>query len=97
MDKAKRRVVCAAIRHAPSGLIVAGARHFDSIMRAQLKACGLIGQNHADLEQGFIDQWGTFMTRRAAFAVARRAGQEINAERNGGFHARKELCSEGLY
>ena len=62
----KRLVVCAAIKLA-SGLIVAGARHHDKIMNAQIKAAG---ETHIGETQGFIDQFGVFLTRYEAWGIA---------------------------
>lgn len=81
-----RRVVCAAIRK--DRLIIAGARHYDSVMRAAIKS-----MNRPDLfkaEQGFIDQWGVFLSREEALSIARNAGQ-IEAD------SAKMLFSEDLY
>jgi len=90
----QRRVVCAANRH--MGSIVTGARHFDPIMREQIDARVHGGDDPAwwrGSEQGFIDQWGTFMTREEALAVALAAGQRIY--RCGGDETK--LFSENLY
>ncbi len=65
-----RIVVCAAVRKGK--IILAGARHFDDVMRTQLKA---IPEKLTDGEQGFIDQKGVFMDRKVAWRVARKAGQ----------------------
>lgn len=90
----QRRVVCAACRQ--GDLILAGARHFDTVMRAQLEAitgdCKLAGP----WEQGFIDQWGVFMDRKEAMRVAMAAGQPVDIERGCGGDS-GTLYSEGLY
>lgn len=97
-----RVVVCAANRYGE--LIVLGARHFDSVMHAQLKAIGITGRQpwndeienrYGIAEQGFIDQWGVFMNRSEALIVATEAGQ-INVRRPKGFPLDK-LFSEDLY
>lgn len=82
-----RRVVCAALRN-QDGMIVCGARHNDAVMRAQM---GSADWRKAD--QGFIDQYGVFMTREEAHKVAIEAGQIIR--RCGGDE--KRLFSENLY
>jgi len=86
-----RRVVCAALRRT-DGLRVCGARHFDDVMRDQVKLNGgtvdWIGAT-----QGFIDQRGVFMTREEALEVAKAAGQI--RRRCGGDE--KRLYSENLY
>lgn len=85
-----RVVVCAANNY--EGLIICGARHYDAIMVQQIKAFN----NGFDFEpeQGFIDQFGVFMSRQEALQVATDAGQ-INRWRpkNPG----DWLCSEDLY
>ena len=71
-----RRVVCAANRIRLSGDIVLGVRHFDRHMCSHLDrivrfACG------DPVEQGFVDQFGVFMTREEAWEVATAANQII--------------------
>lgn len=67
-------VVCAAIRTMPGGLIICGARHYDDIMRSMINQCG--GRDAwLGCEQGFIDQFGRFMTREEAWIAAEKAGQ----------------------
>lgn len=83
-----QRVVCAAIR-LKSGHIITGARHFDIIMRKQIDRCGLTTRNS---EQGFIDQWGNFLSREDAWIVAERQ-QQIRKQT--GQHG--TLYSEDLY
>lgn len=98
-DQAIRRVVCAACRATLVGketIIIAGARHFDSVMRSQILAFDehLLSQVKP-WEQGFIDQFGVFMDRHEAMRVAKESGQELNFKRNGSDTT--ELYSEGLY
>jgi len=75
---ANRRIACAANRYGK--YIVTGARHHDSMMRIQIMAIGadrlwaLAGGRHRE-EQGFVDQWGIFLTREEAWVVAEAAGQ----------------------
>lgn len=67
-----RWVVCAALRK--EGRIVTGARHYDGVMRQQIAAA----EGHAwwrGCEQGFIDQFGDFLTREEAWEVAKERGQ----------------------
>lgn len=89
----KRRVVCAANRYGEH--IVCGARHFDYVMHAQLHIImPLIKGIRA--EQGFIDQWGIYMDRVAALAVATAAGQ-LDESRRPKSNPVHELFSEDLY
>lgn len=69
----RSRVVCAAVRY-PDGTMLIGPRHFDSVMQAQRRAHGsrLKGELY---EEGFIDQFGTFMTREEAHVVATQKNQ----------------------
>lgn len=82
-------IVCAANRLA-SGLIVCGARHHDAIMNAQIKASG---ESCVGEIQGFIDQFGNFLTRSEAHQIAERNGQ---IKRRCGGDA-EQLFSENLY
>ena len=80
-----RRVVCAAILM-DDGLIVTGVRHYSPDMRATLariygKGLRAFGKwwrkpyYFHEAEQGFIDQFGKFLTREEAFVLARQNGQ----------------------
>lgn len=82
-----RRVVCAANRRKSDGLIICGARHWDKVMRAQG------GCNFGNWDQGFIDQFGDWMTREEAWVVAVEQGQ-IRRQVDGDT---KRLFSEHLY
>lgn len=94
----QRRVVCAALQYGP--MMVVGPRHYDPIMRAHI-ALYKASMKHPELSeqrwpmalQGFVDQWGTFMTREEALEVARAAGQIMR--RVGGDET--QLFSENLY
>ena len=95
-----RIIVCAALKYNITifcgnsylkEIIIAGARHFDSIMIAQIKAIGLKGIP----EQGFIDQFGTFVDRKEAMEIVKKSGQPFDIKRNG--VPIDELFSEGLY
>lgn len=88
IGEVQRVVVCAANQCPADGrfttkpVTVLGARHFDERMREQINNLKLAGFNPTpeSWEQGFIDQYGVFMTRQEAFRVARDAGQ-INVRR----------------
>lgn len=90
-----RRVVCAANLLDGAHLLL-GARHWDKLMRSQLgyyeEHVGIAREE----EQGFIDQWGVFMSRTEAWQVAVAAGQILKRcggdDANGG-----TLYSENLY
>ena len=82
-------VVCAAIR--VGGVIFCGARHCDSVMHTQADAANMSLQLG---EQGFINQFGEFLSREEAMKVVKEARQPFNIERNRGDTV---LFSEGLY
>ena len=91
IKKPQQIVVCAANK-LPSGVILCGARHWDKIMRAQ---CDAIGEKGGREKQGFIDQFGEFLTREEAMEIVKENGQPFNMERNGSGDV--VLFSEGLY
>lgn len=66
----KSLVVCAAMRK--NGVIVCGARHFDSVMRPIIDK---LDMGYGEWEQGFIDQNGHFLTRKEAWKIADENGQ----------------------
>jgi hypothetical protein len=87
-------VVCAACRlnHPEHGtIILVGARHWDGLMRSQANLLNIRGGGE---EQGFVDQFGSFLTRKEALAIVKSNGQPFNQSRNS---ATDELYSEGLY
>ena len=87
-----RFVVCAALKY--GDLIVAGPRHFDHIMQPFLKdARERTGIDTPD--QGFIDQYGKYMSRREALEIATAEGQ-VGVRRPKGMPADR-LFSEDLY
>jgi hypothetical protein len=90
-----RKVVCAAIR-ADDGDILVGIRHYSTDMHKQIDARhdGDKFKHRHDQDQGFVDQWGVYMTRKEAMVVARDAEQQINFKRN---IDKLLLYSEGLY
>jgi len=91
MEKPTQRVVCAAIRNS-EGKIICGARHYDGIMHSQIIADG---GNWITADQGFIDQFGTYLTRQEAYLIAKENGQIIRDHENAD-HG-QELYSENLY
>lgn len=91
-DTTQRRVVCAALRNA-DGLVICGPRHYDKVMRQQIQCSTSVRWKNGDVEQGFVDQFGAFMTREQALAVAVMADQIVR--RCGGDD--HELFSENLY
>lgn len=92
--KPQQVVVCAANR-LEDGTILCGARHWDEVMRKQADKMGLSEEKPIRCEQGFINQFGEFLTRREAMVVVKESGQRFDIARNGGQDY--ELYSEGLY
>jgi hypothetical protein len=95
-------IVCAANRHASSGQIILGARHWDKLMQENFNLYmeSAKSKKHVQGEvwdQGFIDQWGRFYTRKEAMKAVLDSGQPFNAERNCGGQESDDLFSEGLY
>lgn len=89
-----RRVVCAAIR-ANDGDLLLGIRHYSVDMHSQIDARrdGWKFENGHRGVQGFVDQYGAFMTRKEAYQVALAANQIIRPQAC----VNEELYSEGLY
>lgn len=94
----QRRIVCAAIR-AADGELLLGIRHYSPDMHRQIeqRRDGEKFTHRLDHDQGFVDQHCNWLSREAAFHVARAAGQILNEHACGhGLNGRK-LYSEGLY
>lgn len=102
----KPRIVCAANRYIityPKNLkfkddvlIITGARHWDSVMRGIWDALDTFVIDSIDRnkeEQGFIDQFGNFYTRKEAYIIAKENNQIV---RDLGYET-DELYSEHLY
>lgn len=68
----KRIVVCAAIR-TEDGLIICSARHWDRLMGSVAREIGI--ERCRTAEQGFIDQFGNFLTREEARELVLTTGQ----------------------
>ena len=71
----KRTIVCAAILHTTSGVIICSPRHFDAVCRKQMIAHG--GLLWSGAEQGFVDQYGVFLSRTTAWQIAFDGGQIV--------------------
>lgn len=80
LQKELQRVVCAANRM-PDGTMFIGARHWDMHMHRQAdmykKLHNIQEKTLAKVEQGFIDQFGNFLTREEAWKVARKNKQIV--------------------
>ncbi len=84
-------IVCAAIRHKHFDEIICGPRHYDRTMSQQIQRSVIKGW--VDAEQGFVDQYGVFLTREDAREIAEKNNQIIR--RCGGDS--DKLFSENLY
>jgi hypothetical protein len=90
LTKPTSRVVCAANKNKESGRIICGARHWDAIMRSQK----LESEDFGNWDQGFINQFGEFLTREEAWKIA----EEQNQIRSLCYDGQKDyLFSENLY
>lgn len=71
VESVQRRVVCAAIR-ASDGELLLGIRHYSRDMHRQIeqRIDGNKFKNRLDEDQGFVDQYGNFMSRREAYLIA---------------------------
>lgn len=92
-----RRIVCAANR-LPDDKIILGIRHWDRIMHRQvmdyMELHGKPERWAIKSKQGFIDQWGNFLNREAAWTIAEKQNQIVR--RGPGFDG-PLLFSENLY
>lgn len=100
IDRTERRVVCAALRSKwDDSKLLLGIRHYSADMYAQIHARhdsnGFL--NVPDEKQGFVDQYGAFMSREEAYQVALAAGQLRYPEACGRGLNGPKLYSEGLY
>lgn len=85
-------IVCAAIQDS-NGIIVCGARHFDHIMVNTIE--NLKKFDLTRITQGFIDQFGNFLSREEALEIATKANQ-VNT-RKPKTNPITQLFSEDLY
>lgn len=95
METIQRRVVCAAVKFQTEHgeMVIASPRHYDRTCVTMLKEL----RNHmavVEVDQGFLDQFGEYMTREEAFIVASTANQII---RTCGSEHTGRLYSENLY
>lgn len=58
------------------GHLIVGNRHFCPIMNMTIDNLGIDCKKHdVRTDQGFVDQWGVWMSRQEAWIVAKAAGQ----------------------
>jgi plasmid maintenance system killer protein len=98
-----RRVVCAANR--AEDILLVGPRHWDSTMHTQYDALEMFIEgdmpSRESFEQGFINTWGEFLTRKQAWVVASNNNQIIRFVGSQTVESLKDsetkLYSENLY
>jgi len=89
-------VVCAAIRFS-DGTIVCSPRHYDQTMAEVIMPLREVGKCLKErCEQGFVDQWGNFLTREEAWIIAKKEGQIIRRVGGDSINGGK-LFSENIY
>ena len=89
-----QRIVCAALRNNTTGALLMSVRHFDNHTHDFLCSISEFERKTwTTPEQGFVDNFGNFLTREEAWVVAEKAGQIIY--RCGGDGVK--LFSENLY
>lgn len=95
IPKPQQIVVCAACRLEQDGetYLVTGARHFDKVMNNIIRHLPM-KLKWVNADQGFINQFGEFLTREEALEVVKNNGQPFDPERN---VAKDALFSEGIY
>ena len=87
-----QRVVCAAVKVGFENghtLVIPSPRHYDMTCHAILR---MLPPTY-EIEQGFVDQRGVFLSRAEALEIAKETGQIL--KRCGGDD--RELFSENLY
>lgn len=98
MSEETRRIVCSANRYLSNGMLILGIRHWDRFMHQQatnLENEGIVAaEDHRNMEQGFVDQFGNFLTREEAWEIASSRDQIV---RTGQGFSGPKLYSENLY
>lgn len=93
-------IVCAAVKwtnpYTGLEMTIGCIRHPDGL--AQLNTLRDLGQfiDKNDVEQGFLDEYGKFYSREAAYIIAKYCGQ-LSATTLTNKHGSQELFSEDLY
>lgn len=70
----------AGVANRYGGIIVMGTRHYSNLMQMALDALGgpevlIAWAGEENYEQGFVDQYGTFLDRKEAWLLAESTGQ----------------------
>ena len=100
-----RLIVCAAIQHKETGLVICGVRHGNCLNSVTKYGIDYIPNGNM-WECGFVDQDNVFLTRAEAWKVADAAGQirrptgyerDYNSQRPPNVGDEGLLFSENLY
>lgn len=86
-----QHVVAAACRSHDHSIVLVSARHWDGLMRSQSKVLGLDKHDFPIGEQGFIDQYGNYLSREEAAFIVVQNKQKLREP------VRGECYSENLY
>jgi len=92
MSTLPQRIVCAAVRY-PGYPVILGVRHFDEITTEQIKAMKIPTHLYGTEIQGFVDNFGQFLSREEAYPIAV-AQQQIYRQST---YPTNELFTEMLY
>lgn len=88
-------IICAAIKHIPTGAVFGGIRH--GLIHESMRGAGIWPHNK-DIIEGFLDSENNFYDRTEAFKHALKCGQLSMATRWYKRDNREiELYSEDLY
>lgn len=87
-----QHVVAAACRSADHSIVLVSARHWDGLMRQQSTVLGLDKLDFPIGEQGFIDQYGNYLSREKAASIVTQNKQALRTPICG-----RSLYSENLY
>lgn len=87
-----QHVVAAACRSHDHKYVLVSARHWDGLMRSQSKVLGLDNYDFPTGEQGFIDQYGNYLSRTEATDIVTQNKQALRTPICG-----RSLYSENLY
>ncbi len=94
-----RRIVCAACRNKDNHVII-GIRHFDTIMHTTIdsRTHEYPQESWSNCEQGFVDQFGDFISREDAWDIAVKANQiyRLVGDQKS-LNEKYKLYSENLY
>lgn len=92
-DSVMNRIVVSAANLVDDGSMLLGVRHHDKLMRNQMIKLKL--HPNQIVSQGFVDQFGNFLTREEAYQCVVKNKQAINGKMS--LSESNKLFSEHLY